>query len=420
MSVDVRYWDKDSWKEFFREEVLPLYKSALTLVHLWNELRNRAHGRYLSEIIRDIPNLELALVGSTSPSGKFEENSLALAFKDLLGASVNLREYYFLRQIGKEPKTPIEVKRVLPIRYADRISILLDRTLTRASELGLVSQFELQNARESSVKSAKEVLERPILISEKFADFLNRATSLTVNYSDYVRFIWHLRKIPKRYLHQFYPETKKPEVFKFLQQLLGLSVFTTPRLDDSEIADLYTIFSYDYAIRVSHEEIDGMNISSIVEPLLHSPACEATRDWDLCKESYICSFITFYFQGRFEYGGNDLPYEPYITVGGALCRINELVWGLFNMCSRELNLAINGKVPNPFAEWQKTVGETKISMSLNFSDCGKCVYKGYGEISNPPKSYEELSILDENTPAILVGRAELVKTDGKLCLIKRW
>jgi len=132
VSVDVRYWDKDSWKEFFGEEVLPLYKSALTLVHLWNELRNRAHGRYLSEVIRDIPNLELALVGGTSPSGKYEENSLALAFKDLLGASVNLREYYFLRQIGKEPKTPIEVKRVLPISYADRISILLDRTLTRA------------------------------------------------------------------------------------------------------------------------------------------------------------------------------------------------------------------------------------------------------------------------------------------------
>jgi len=417
VAVEVRYWDRDSWAEFFRQEVLPLYESALTIARLWSELRERAHGRFLSDVLRGAQSLELAFAGGTSPPNRYEEDSLALAYKELLGASVNLREYYFLKQLGKEPRMPCRVERTLPVGYADRISVLLERALTRAGELGLIAQSELQSARESSARAAREVLERPELISERFAEFLNRALSLAVNYSEYTRFIWHMRKISRECMHELYPETKKPEVFRFLQQLLGMSEFVVPQVENPEIANSYTIFSYDYAIRVTREEIDGMNIRPLIEPLLNSPAC-AVSGRVSCDESYTCSVIHLYFQGRFEYGMRELPYEPYNTAGGCLCRVNELVWGLFDGCSKELKLVTGGEVPNPFREWQQTVGSPHIR--TKFRDCEECVYKGLGEISNPPKSYEELSILDENVPAIIVGRAELVKAREKLCLIERW
>jgi hypothetical protein len=416
VAAEVRYWDRDSWAEFFRQEVLPLYESALTIARLWSELRERAHGRLLSDVLREAPSLELAFAGGTSPPDRYEEDSLALAYKELLGASVNLREYHFLKQLGKEPRTPCKVERTLPVGYADRISVLLERALTRAGELGLIAQSELQSARGSSARAAKEVLERPELISERFAEFLNRALSLTVNYSGHTKFVWHMRKISRDYMYELYPETKRPEVFRFLQQLLGMSEFVVPQIEDPEIANLYTIFSYDYAIRVTREEIDGMNIRPLIEPLLNSPAC-AVRGRDSCDETYTCTVIYYYFQGRFEYGMRELPYEPYNTAGGCLCRVNELVWGLFDRCSRELKLVIGNEVPSPFKEWQQAVGSPPIR--TKFRSC-ECVYRGYGEISNPPKSYEELSILDENVPAIIVGRAELVKAREKLCLINRW
>jgi len=416
VAAEVRYWDRDSWAEFFRQEVLPLYESALTIARLWSELRKSTHDRLLSDVLREAPSLELAFAGGTSLPDRYEEDSLALAYKELLGASVNLREYYFLKQLGKEPKTPCRVEKTLPVSYADRIAVLLERALTRAGELGLIAQSELQSAGESSARAAKEVLERPELISERFAEFLNRALSLTVNHSGHMRFVWHMRKIPKKYIHELYPETKKPEVFRFLQQLLGMSEFVVPQVEDPEIADSYTIFSYDHAIRVTREEIDGMNIRPLIEPLLGSDYCTVTGR-DLCDESYTCGVIHIYFQGGFEYGMRELPYEPYNTVGGCLCRVNELVWGLFDRCSRELKLIIGGEVPNPFKEWQQAVGRPKIR--TKFRDC-ECVYKGFGEISNPPKSYEELSILDENVPAIIAGRAELVKARERLCLIERW
>ena len=379
MAAEVRYWDKASWAEFFRQEVLPLYESALTIARLWSELRERAHGRLLSEIIREAPSLELAFAGGTSPPGRYEEDSLASAYKELLGASVNLREYYFLKRLGKEPRTLCAVEKTLPVSYAERVSVLLERALTHAGELGLITQSELQSARESSARAAKEVLERPELASEKFVDFLNNSLGLIVNYNDYVRFIWHLRKIPKKYMYELYPETKKPEVLSFLQQLLGIDIFTTPAVEDPEIAGLYTIFSYDYAVCIDQAGVDGVEFH-------YRPEC------------YFCSI----------HCPQRLPavYEGYKTIGGCLCRVNELVWGLFEHHGELLKRVTSGKAPRPLGEWRSMVGDPPV---------------GKGRVCrDPPGSYEELSVLDESIHAVLVGRAELLKERGYLLLTGRW
>jgi hypothetical protein len=110
MGEELRYWDRDSWRSYLKNDVLPLYGSTLTILGLWRELRDRVHGKLLSEVIRGIPSLEQVFVGGTSPPEKYEEDSLALAYKELLGTSIKLREYYFLKQLGKEPKTPCTVE----------------------------------------------------------------------------------------------------------------------------------------------------------------------------------------------------------------------------------------------------------------------------------------------------------------------
>jgi hypothetical protein len=71
-----------------------------------------------------------------------------------------------------------------------------------------------------------------------------------------------------------------------------------------------------------------------------------------------------------------------------------------------LRLVISGEIPDPFEEWQKVVDHPKISSG----------------ILDYPNSYEALSRLDENIPAILVGRAELIKERGtqNLYIICRW
>ena len=370
----MRYWDRDSWRDYLRNDVLPLYGSTLTILGLWRELRDRAHGKLLSEVIKEGPSLEQVFVGGTSPPEEYGEDSLALAYKRLFGTSIKLREYYFLKQHGKEPKTPCTVEPTPIVGYVDHISVLLERVLARACELNLLGQSDVQNTRESSREAAEEVLKEPIKILEKLADFLNKALNLTIPYNGYTRFVWHLRKIPKKYMEELYPELSKPEALQLIRELLGLREYIIPQVDDPDIVDLYTIYSFDYAVEGASYHVDGIDLDININE---------------------------YFRG-------ELPstYEPYKSIGGCLCRVNELIWGLFRSCREELRLVISGEIPDPFREWWKIVGNPGVYLSeLDY-----------------PSSYEILSRLDEVIPAIIVGRAELIKEKWaqKLRTVYRW
>jgi hypothetical protein len=378
LSVGIKYWDRGSWADYMKTNVLQLYESTLTIHRLWWDLREIAHGKLLSDIIKDIPTLEYVFVGGTSPPDEYKKDSLALIYRRLLGTSVKLREYYFLKSHGKEPKTLCNVEVTKIILYIDHIRELLERVLTHARNLGLVEERDIQDAIKNSRDNAKKILTKPESIVEEFVKLLNRALNLTVNYNEYTRFIWYLRKIPKKYMREYYPELLRPEVFRFIQEFLGLREYIVPRVDDPEIADLYTIYSFDHAVEAGGMTIDGMYIN---------------------PEYYLT-------------GGLPLPQVastnlPYKTIGGCLCRVNELIWGLLRHNKCELELIVKGDVPNPFEEWQKAVRnvEFRFYSSLKY-----------------PESYEDLSMLDEILPAIFVGKAELVKSkyDHKLLVIWRW
>jgi hypothetical protein len=374
LAVSIRYWERESWANYFKNDVLPLHSSAITITGLWKELREKVHGRLLSEVVKERPSLEQAFVGGTSPPDKYEENGLAWIYKKLLGASVNLREYYFLKKLGKEPKTPCNVESTNVVNYADHVAVLLERVLARACDLGLLEKSSLQEALESYRRSVDEVLREPAKISEKLVDFLNKALRVTVAYNEYTRFIWFLRKIAKKYMKELYPELLKSEVFEFIKNLLGLSEYIVPQVDDPEIVDLYTIYSFDHAMQYdSMRGVDGI--------------------WR--------GALDYYFSG-----GLPWEYEPYKTIGGCMCRVNELIWGLFRRCREELRLVVSGGVPDPLEEWQKAIGTPG---------------QYYGSLDYP-RSYEALSRLDESLPGVLVGRFELVKDEGgkRLSLISRW
>jgi len=372
VAVSIRYWDRESWVGYLRNDVLPLFESTLTVLGLWRELREVAHGRPLSDVTKGMPSLELIFVGGTSPPDRYEEGSLALIYKHLLGTSIKLREYYFLKQHGKEPKTPCAVERTTVVDYLDHVHTLLECVVARALELRLLVQDEIQKIQESSVEAVRETLARPERISEIFVELLNRALGITVARNEFTRFIWHLRKIPKKYIAELYPELLKPEVFEFVQRFLGLREYITPQVEDPEIRDLYTIYSFDHAMEaLGYGRIDG---------------------FDIRVEAYLT-------------GALPPSHEPYKTVGGCLCRVNELIWGLFRFRDY-LRLIATGEVPDPLEEWKKMVKSGPPTLwRLNY-----------------PSSYEDLSILDEQLPAVLTGRAELVIEVGgrALYVFRRW
>jgi len=378
LAVEIKYWDKGAWISYLKDDILPFYESLLAMLNLWKELKETAHGKFLSDVIKDAPNLELVFAAGTSPPDKYEEEGLALVYKSLFGTNIKLREYYFLKSLGKEPKTICAVEKTAVVNYLDHMSVLVERILSRASELELITQAELQNIQEESRKVVQVVLANPESVSERFTEFLNRALRLTVAYNEYTRFIWHLRKIPKKYVMEFYPELLKPNAFKFIQELLGLSEYIVPQVEDPEIVDMYTMFSFDYATKVT----------------------EPTRTGYSTLDGREVNVYT-YFKG-----GLPPTYDPYKTIGGCMCRVNELIWGLFSdyPTSEYLKLVVS-EVPNPFKEWQSAVAsEPPTRSEVNYPNC-----------------YEDLSVLDECLPSIFTGMAELVKGEGRILYIfRRW
>jgi hypothetical protein len=205
LSVRISYWDRGSWIEYLRNDVLQLYGSALTILNLWRDLRESVHGKLLSDAVKErgIPTLELIFVAGTSPPDNYGDNSLALIYKELLGASINLREYYFLKRFNREPRTKCNVERTILVDYIDHISALLERVLTQANNLGMIGGRDIQAVIEASKNDAKEILEKPETFPEKLVDFLNRALRITIAYNEHTRFIWYLRKIPKNILRSY-------------------------------------------------------------------------------------------------------------------------------------------------------------------------------------------------------------------------
>jgi hypothetical protein len=377
--LSVEYWDKGAWSRYVKEDLLPLYRSCLTLLELERKLTELCNGKMLSGVIKEKPSVECIFVGGTSPPEIYEEKSLALAYYRLMGASVKLREYYFLKQHGKEPRTICTVTKTTVIRYIEHIGELLKRVMNHTANLALISAQEVEEAKNDATKQAEETISKPEILPHLFSEALSRAVNVTVAYNPFTQFIWHLRKIPKKYIEEFYPKMLDEETFQFLQQLLGLRGLITPRVADREIADLYTIFSFDHEITgyVTNygSEIDNIKCSVFVYIQGYLP------DTDIC---------------------------PYTSMGGCICRVNELIWGMFNICIDELALVVS-EVPNPFDDWKASVGN-------------KLPASGYRVELNYPKSYEDLSLLDDVLPAVFDGQLELFLSSDKekIRLVSRW
>ena len=393
MAVEIKYWERNVWASYLRNDVLPLYQSALTIVNLWRTLKDIADGKTLLAVRKDKSDLEYIFVGGTSPPDKYEEDGLAKIYYELLGTKVNLREYYFLKAHGKESETLCSVSKTAVLKYVAHIEGLLERAVKSACDNKLLSSEEVQESQNNAESFVEKILAKPETLPESFCDFLNKSLNLTISRNECTRFIWHLRKTPKKYIKEFYPELSKPDVFKFIKELLGLREFVIPKVRDPEIADLYTILSYDYALHC----INPYRKYPLGEYGI--PEVDGIRD---------VGSATGYLTGSLPSLPDEESSYPYVTLGGCMCKINDLIWGLFEgPCRRALELIIEGELPQPFSEWKNAVEvevPTSISRELELN------------------SYEELSILDEFLPAIFVGRMELLRLgkSEKFVIVERW
>lgn len=368
--AQVRYWDREAWANYMANDVLPLYETGRTLSLLWDAIHDLTDGRLLSEALRVRSSLEYVFFGGLRADAEsLPENSLARAYQDLFGTSADVGEYILLKRYGKELKIRCSVKETEFVRYAKHIAELLGRSLRAACGGGLIGCQLVDGAEARSRQRAEEVLSSPEMMPDAVVQFLNAALRFVIPYNPYTLTLRRLRKIPKKYMKLFFPELlSRPEALELFTKVMGLRVFAVPAVDDHELKDEYTIYSFDYA--VSYDFVKDIIDGTKIGPNLYG-----------------------YFIGT-------VPevMEPYNTIGGAIVRANELVWGLFSELQMSLPVVVSDGLPSPWARW--------LDLIVNEGCRGQCPSNriDVGTLGN----YGDLKRIDDWALDIVEGTVELV------------
>ncbi len=235
--LNEKYWDKETWKSFVREQIIPLRISAGKLIEFWNQLHDKIHDVPFTEIEKD-DALKTILLGGVTSEGEYSARSLALFYKNFFGACilqpkivvVNLKQGIF-------PKVAGIVEESTFVKFVKYIHEQTDKILECAYQNSLV-----ESAKETPAVNFDEVIKEPEKVADLIKEFYDGVLKITVNHNQLMLFIFTIRKITRRYLEAAYPELKDADKFENLRAVSGLDKYFEPDVQENEIRKDYCIW----------------------------------------------------------------------------------------------------------------------------------------------------------------------------------
>ena len=238
-----KFTEKEEWKKFVREYVMPLNNSTENLVRYWEYLQKRIHNEPIEEIEKD-ENLKTILFGGIKENGDYSDRSLALFYSKFFGARLsNLQEYLISRKEGVTPQVTGAIEESEFMKFARSISEKTNTIRKSAYENGLIDTVDSEVPEidfDKIIKESKKVV-------ELIKDFYDNALKITVNYNQYTLFLWTIRKITKKYFDAAYPELKDKSKFDALKNIVGLEKYFEPKIEerienDRKVKRYYTVW----------------------------------------------------------------------------------------------------------------------------------------------------------------------------------
>jgi len=225
------YWNKEAWKKFVNDYVLPIHTLSSKLLKLREEIVSRTEGRKLSNL--EDSNLLKFLLGGINEEGDYEKNSLASFIKNAFGIYVDPKQYVALAKGGIDPNEYVKVEVSTETEFVKFL-----RNISSLSSQ-IVSKVGLETA---EVKEVEELIKEPEKILEVLRELYEKVLQVTANYNYYTFFTVSTRNLPFFYLTKAYPKLK--EKFDELREFLGLGVIFKPETEVQEIKEECTIWSH--------------------------------------------------------------------------------------------------------------------------------------------------------------------------------
>jgi len=223
------YWNKEAWKKFVNDYVLPLHTLSSKLLKLREEIISRTEGRKLSNLE---DNLRKFLLGGINEEGDYEDNSLALFIKNAFGIYVDPKQYIALEKGGINPLEYVKVGVSTETEFVKFLRNISSLSSQIVSKVGLET---------IEVKEVEELIKEPEKILEVLRELYEKVLQVTANYNYYTFFTVSTRNLPFFYLTKVYPKLK--EKFDEIREFLGLGVIFKPETEVQEIKEECTIWS---------------------------------------------------------------------------------------------------------------------------------------------------------------------------------
>jgi len=306
---------------------------------------------------------------------------------------VPIRSWAELRRYLKPRPNP--EKMVWFINHTKVILKQIDKALELFIVNGLIGKDEVAEARKRSQEITKECIKDYNRLLHTLVNFLNYSMRITINTNEFTRFIWEIRKNIYAFLIQFHPELEE-ESCRVMLGLLGLQKYFEPPLPDEDIRINYSIYAYDHATK-----------------------CYLTSTPNLYFDEAHFTTAKYYVIG---YSDGPQKESAYLTLGGCLCRLNELVWRLFREIEF-LSCFTEEAPPNLLEEWAEIAREILAQEGweepneLHFWRPARAAHE-WAIIDLA--SYDGVFLLEDIAPALCLGKYELAVLNTKAYIVKRW
>lgn len=305
---EIDYSDKEEWKRFVEEYVVPLRESAGVLDEYWN---------YLREYIDNVPMegiekneaLQSVLMGGMDEEGNYLGGSVAKFYNDFFGVSFSVK---------------VPAGMVYSSSFHEFSTGIIGKTkevLDSAKTKGIY----LEDIKRSEV-NYDELLRNPEEVVRLIGDFYNKCVKVTPNYNEYSLFVLNIRAITESYFNVAFRRLLGN--FVEVRKLLGLKQDFIPSVDDRR-AEHYVIWGFYSNL--------GSNIKELYEYI-----------WEINKNEELKDTLYQYFEGI-----TDLKQEFLISAKESIASIPyEIVKSYDEMPSptdsyrhaHELRVSENGQI----------------------------------------------------------------------------
>ncbi|RLI81241.1 hypothetical protein DRP04_06600 [Archaeoglobales archaeon] len=206
------YTNAEEWRDFIREKILPLHRSISKIIELRSNIEQLLNYG-LPELIKSNEGVRQILLGGVDESGEYRANSLAKLYKELLGVSINPKEWVSLckrQEIDASEYVRCNFSDTPFLRFIKDIKEITDKLVSLAG----IGDEEI---REDKIK---EILENPEKIVNELKEMYTHMVDISANHSYYTFFILNTRCIPRYYIERAYPKLKSK--FEEVTEFLGL------------------------------------------------------------------------------------------------------------------------------------------------------------------------------------------------------